>query len=445
MITVSDHCGGPDPIAATLALAEAATIHWDAIVIGAGPAGSAVAIRLARQGRRVLQVDRAALPRPKVCGCCLSPLAVAELVDLGTGRVLAAALPLATVRLLASGREARIPMPRGNVLSREALDTELVREAILAGSAWLPQVVVESIHESAETIPENGGVLLTARSSVSEPQETARLRSRLVVIAAGLADAIGITSAKNNASAQMRLPRGRRVASRSRIGLGTTLPAGALDLPPGELIMAVAHDGYCGIVTLEDGRIDFAAAVDRRLIAGADGLAGCITQLLSEADGGGGSALDCSQLSPLLKAVSFRATPPLTHASPLLGSHSERIFRVGDAAGYVEPFTGEGIGWALASGRILAASLTGDRGAPLIASAAAAAGYQVQHRRMFTAHHGRVSWVAHGVRHPTIVTAAVQLANLMPWAAARALPLVTGAGRAAASRAGISPGQASAQ
>ena len=37
MITVSDHCGGPDPIAATLALAEAATIHWDAIVIGAGP------------------------------------------------------------------------------------------------------------------------------------------------------------------------------------------------------------------------------------------------------------------------------------------------------------------------------------------------------------------------------------------------------------------------
>jgi flavin-dependent dehydrogenase len=102
---------------------------------------------------------------------------------------------------------------------------------------------------------------------------------------------------------------------------------------------------------------------------------------------------------------------------------------VGDAAGYVEPFTGEGIGWALASGRILAAALLADAGigGPLTAADVAAARYQQLHDRLFAPQHARCRRVARGVRHPAVVAGAVRLANALPRAAAWALPRVTGA------------------
>ena len=131
--------------------------------------------------------------------------------------------------------------------------------------------------------------------------------------------------------------------------------------------------------------------------------------------------------------ATFRATPPLTHHSPRIAGATQRIFRVGDAASYVEPFTGEGIGWALASGRVLAESLLAEpRGAPErhgwhVDTASAAARYRQLHAGMFARHHARCLWIARGIRHPAIVSGAVGLANLMPWAARRAVPLLVGA------------------
>jgi len=57
----------------------AAAEPWDVVVVGAGPSGSAAATVVATRGLRVLLLDRENLPRPKVCGCCLSPLALSEL------------------------------------------------------------------------------------------------------------------------------------------------------------------------------------------------------------------------------------------------------------------------------------------------------------------------------------------------------------------------------
>jgi flavin-dependent dehydrogenase len=47
--------------------------RWDAVVVGAGPAGSATALRLARAGAKVLLLDRASFPRDKPCSEYLSP------------------------------------------------------------------------------------------------------------------------------------------------------------------------------------------------------------------------------------------------------------------------------------------------------------------------------------------------------------------------------------
>ena len=70
------------PVSATITPTAAADIHWQAIVIGAGPGGSAAATRLAASGLSVLVIDATTMPRPKVCGACLSPAGVRELAAL---------------------------------------------------------------------------------------------------------------------------------------------------------------------------------------------------------------------------------------------------------------------------------------------------------------------------------------------------------------------------
>ena len=72
-------------LSATLPIGAATSELWDAVVIGAGPAGSMTARELARLGRKVLLVDKAAFPRGKVCGCCLSGSALTTLRSVGLG------------------------------------------------------------------------------------------------------------------------------------------------------------------------------------------------------------------------------------------------------------------------------------------------------------------------------------------------------------------------
>ena len=67
----------------------------DVLIAGAGPAGSIAATVLARAGARVLVVDRAQFPRPKLCGDTLNPGALALLHRLGLRCAASASIPLA--------------------------------------------------------------------------------------------------------------------------------------------------------------------------------------------------------------------------------------------------------------------------------------------------------------------------------------------------------------
>lgn len=401
-------------VAATITLPDAAGHAWDAVVVGAGPAGAATAWRLAARGVRTLLVDRREFPRAKVCGSCLSPRAVRELHDLGPGALPGAAIPLAAARLVHRGRCAEIPLPAGRVVSRDALDTRLVRSAIAAGCAWLPGVSVSAIVDSPR---ESSARLLCSGGPSTADYAHSTLRGSVVILAGGLADAVRIDGGTGRDDGG-----GRCVASGSRIGVGAVVPAELSDLPPGRLVMAVGRHGYCGIVRLEDGRIDVAAALDRAAVARDPSPARAVADILHDAaDSGAFRRFDVETL----RRLPFRATPPLTHRAPLVAGAARRILRVGDAAGYVEPFTGEGIGWALSAARLLAESLLA--GSDLRPAAEAARRYVEAHGTAFGGAHARCRLVAVNLRRPAVVAAAVAGARALPWAAQVLAPLVVGA------------------
>jgi flavin-dependent dehydrogenase len=414
--------GGTDMIAeslgtglpATVRPEEAADVVWHAIVIGGGPAGAAAAIRLARAGSRVLLVDRHGMPRPKVCGCCLSSTALAELRRLGFapdehGRLLGA-YPLDRVRVVAAARSVTLPMPPGGTLSREALDTRLAQAAIDAGAAWLPWTDVTAITEDS---PSQRLVNVTCRPQAGEQAgATLSLRAEAAVIATGLVDHVRVPGSSQ-----------RVILPHSRIGVGATLPAGAIDTPVGELMMAVGRTGYCGIVQLEDGRTDVAAAIDRRMITAAGGIAAAVVEILHAAAG------HADWATPACRALTrapFQATPPLTRSAGPVAGVSGRILRVGDSAGYVEPFTGEGMGWALAGGRLAADAL--------LTSPSPAAAYSQAYAAFARQHHGRCRRIAAVLRHPFLVGSAIRVAAAAPWIAAPLVPMLVGS----ASNSGVS-------
>jgi flavin-dependent dehydrogenase len=287
----------------------------------------------------------------------------------------------------------------------------LTRRAIAAGCQWLPHAQALAIQDDPGD-PETP-VTVVLRSADPAAGDAHELRTQLVVLATGLTDNVRIAGAES---------RGRMDRLLGRIGAGGVLPAASCDLPAGELVMAVGRGGYCGLVRLEDGRIDVAAALDRAVLAHEKEPGRALARLLAEA----GAPASCRLPGPdAFREASFRATPPLTRRSPLACGPTRRILRIGDTAGYVEPFTGEGIGWALASGRILAESVT-DRGG-LAAPAAAAARYVAAHHAQFRRLHARCRFVAHALRRPLLVGAAVTAAHAMPWAARILAPVVVGA------------------
>jgi len=400
------------PCAATLTLDAAAAIRWDVVIIGAGPAGSAAALRVARCGLRVLLIDRGSMPRGKLCGCCLSPAAVGELARLAVaahGGPLDRAVPLLRISVAAGGRVAPIDVRGGATLSREALDTSLVVAAVAAGCEWLPHATALSIDERADAA--EPWISVSARTS--RDAGTARIECRRLLLATGLGDHVRLSRESPPSHSQAAAPW-------SRIGIGAVLPAAAATLPPGELLMAVTPFGYCGIVRLEDGRIDVAAAVDRHELSVAEPAA-IVRRIMNTTCG-----VETAAALDGLESAAMRGTPALTRSAPLVEGRHRIVMRVGDAAGYVEPFTGEGMGWALAAGRLAAEALVDPATGTLAPADVAADRYARSHAKHFGPRHARCQRVAAGLRLPRLVRFAVRAAQLAPWAARLAVPAVTG-------------------
>jgi flavin-dependent dehydrogenase len=301
--------------------------RWDLLIVGAGPAGSAAACRAATLGLRTLLIDRAAFPRGKVCGGCLSPLGLAAVDSIGLGSdVRNASVALRSLCLSASGRMSRLPLRGGVAISRESLDTLLLQHAGRSGALVLESTVARLAANDASQ----------AVASLRRGGEETRVRAARVLVADGLG---GSFLPKDDIWAPT-------IAPRSRIGLGARLDddLARRSLPYGVISMHCVRSGYVGMVRLRDGTIDLAAAIDPDALRRAESPAHAVNALLREAN---------ASVDPVPFDAVFHGTGLLTrHRRAANGA----VMVAGDAASYVEPFTGEGMSWALTSG-IAAAEL----------------------------------------------------------------------------------------
>ena len=298
---------------------------WDAIVIGAGPAGALAARELAAGGAAVLLVEQRRFPREKVCGGCLNGRALGVLRAAGLGSLVARSggIVLEEFRLRFRGRQARLDLPIGAALSRARLDAELAASAIRVGARFLPET-------QARVGAFGTGTRLVHLARRGEIRDIA---ARVVLVAAG----IGHHCLPSSSLARTH------IASGSRLGAGCLVSQAPAFYSRGTIFMAVGRAGYVGLVRLEDGSLNVAAALEPEFLGRHSTPGAAAEGILAES---GFPPIDA------LSSARWQGTAPLTRRTCPLAE--DRLFLLGDAAGYVEPFTGEGIAWALASGRAIA-------------------------------------------------------------------------------------------
>jgi len=314
------------PGTTTAALASTAT--WDVVIIGAGPAGAFAAIGCARAGLATLLVDRKAFPRHKVCGGCLNSHAVKLLEQAGLAAEVRAlgARSLSAIQLRHGRQRANLDLPSGLAVTRATLDAVLVRAAISAGCAFLPE---SSAHVETENAAHNARrdgerrVTLQPRDA-----ETATASARLVVVADGL----GHSSLRDSPAVR------GVIEPDARVGVGVIADAGCVATLDGHVTMVVGREGYVGVTRVEGPHVNIAAALDIDFLKAQGGPAKAVRAILSSGGMTASSALD---------ALDWQGTVPLTRR--MLAPVAQRLFVIGDAAGYIEPFTGEGMAWALSA------------------------------------------------------------------------------------------------
>ena len=323
----------------------------DAVIIGAGPAGSTAAIILARAGWSVALVEKESFPRRKVCGECVAASNLPLLDALGIGGAFAAVAgpELRRVALMSGERTIEADLPPaagthrwGRALGRETFDVLLLEQARAMGVEVLQPWSVQAI----EGVPGDWH----CRISATGADESSLLRSRVAIDAHG---------------SWQPLPSARR--SHRRTPRGSDLLAFKAnfrdaDLADGVLPVLALEGGYGGMVVADGGVTTVACCIRR------DRLDAC---RLAAPGVRAGEAVEaflrtqcrcvCDALQPETRAGPWLAAGPLN-----LGMHVDAHdgpFRIGNAAGEAHPIIGEGMSMALQSAWLLSQYLLA-RGKP---------------------------------------------------------------------------------
>jgi geranylgeranyl reductase family protein len=309
-------------------------VPFDVLIVGAGPAGSVAATVLARKGVRVRIVDRAAFPRPKLCGDTLNPGTLAALRALELAAPIErAALRVDGMRLTGPGGvvvEGRYPDGLyGLALTRGALDWALLQQAIAVGAEFEPGTTVRRalIDSSAGSASVHGVV---ARAGGRDHE----LRAPVIVAADGRRSALAFG-----------LGLARHPARPRRWAVGAYYEQAGAPASFGE--MHIRGGRYIGVAPVPGGLANVclvkpSAAADPALRHPASLLAAEIAgdPYLCDRFGAAAPVQPPVVLGPLAVDAAPVALPGLILA--------------GDAAGFVDPMTGDGLRFAVRGGALAA-------------------------------------------------------------------------------------------
>jgi geranylgeranyl reductase family protein len=335
------------------------TERYDLVVVGAGPGGSATAHYASRAGVNTLLLDRQEFPRDKPCGDGLMPHAASEVSLMGLGDWLEAphhgkftGFSIYTeTAFLRQSVPPSLHGPRGYVARREETDAKLLERAIGAGAQFRGGVRATKLLRS----PAGAVRGLEATSG----GEDVRFEAPVVVVADGVGGFAGNgMKAHQNAVARRQYFRGVGGPNRQDLHVFVTKD------------MNEKGAGYGWVFYLGDGRANVGAGVSTRALARTGrNLKDFFDRFLEE---------------PLVAQWLEGAEPegPAKSWSLKMGMwgakrYAQGVMMVGDAGNMIHPISGEGVGYALESGR-LAASWAHEAHARRDFSASTLSGYERQ-------------------------------------------------------------------
>ncbi len=343
------------------------------LIVGAGPSGASLAIRLAGENFRVCLIERELFPRPKLCGEFISPECFEHFREL---KVLDAMLSAGgeriaeTIFFAPGGKSINVASSWFNgdaqgalSLSRAEMDLQLLERAKRVGVEVLEE------HSAVELLEENNKIRgLKVRTKDGKAKE---IFADLFVDATGRARILGNLISRKTAKAQSFKIQNPKSKIQNRL-VGFKAHLKEVNMEKGACEIYFFPDGYGGLSFVENGRANFC--------------------FLIKADAVKRFSSDAQQIVRQLIFQNKRACETLKNAEPVddwlavsvddFGQKdlnpAANLFAVGDAGAFIDPFTGSGMLMAMESAEILARAIAANSLTEKIAKQ-----YRTEHARRF--------------------------------------------------------------
>ncbi len=324
---------------------------YDVIVSGAGPAGAFLALQLSKIGMKVLVLDKNLTSKRKICGEYLCPKGVELLEEQGLDEwILGSFAPLYGMTVFTStGRKVPTYFPKGHKgrsIKRDVFDGKLVELAKASGAIFSFGETLRSLSRRVDLwqIKTDKGEYLTR----------------------SLVGADGRASFVSKALGNDKIVESKRVALH--------VYAKSMKATDRQGEMHLFEDGsYIGLNPIDEAEVNISLVTDASSVQGLGGPLKALNHYLSQ-------SLELkSRFSLFTETDRISSAFPITHSTKSIVP-GQKVALVGDAAGFIDPLTGEGLYNALFSASLLAKEFTKNRKERLCLNQSLFNNYQVQYQ-----------------------------------------------------------------